>query len=154
MPARVTNTVANPTRKTLRADQRIRLAIKALISRAFSRFSRRDFSRCLRARWEIAGGKRHHAFSDGAFSDARDVVGYRRAAGEVGNRRGQKTPRIFRWSFFRCPRGRGGESERAKDTTHFQMELIGQLLQLDFPEPHTRTIRAVREMKEGPSRSA
>ena len=27
----------------MRADQRIRLAIKALISRAFSRFSRRDF---------------------------------------------------------------------------------------------------------------
>ena len=31
------------------------------------------------------------------------IVGLLGGPYEGGNRRGQKTPRIFRWSFFRCP---------------------------------------------------
>jgi hypothetical protein len=69
--------------------------------------------------------------------------------GEVGNRRGQKTPRIFTMDFaarffatrfFRMPCGRGGKSEGAKITPRiltmdFAAHVSHAIFQNDFSVP-------------------
>jgi hypothetical protein len=70
--------------------------------RVSTRFFATRFFQIARTWWEIGGGKKkHHAFSNGVFFGC-----LLRTWWEFGG--DKKTPRIFRWSFFRCSRGRGG----------------------------------------------